>query len=103
MSTYTPGPWHLSSSGIYIRKNDSPGWPAWNIAEVNSDIEESTFRANAHLIAAAPELLAAIGSFLAAWDSGAYDPDELVSALQDHDIINDMRAAVAKARGDHDG
>lgn len=55
MNKHTPAPWHLSGSKEYVRKDDKPGWPAWNIAELNTATE--AFEANAHLIAAAPDLL----------------------------------------------
>lgn len=45
--------------------------------------------ANAHLIAAAPDLLAALRQMLALFDSGAWS----------HANVADARAAVAKAEG----
>jgi hypothetical protein len=59
MAKHTPGPWHLSSSRRFVRKtDDSPGWPDWNIAEVNDQVDG--WEDNARLLAAAPDLRAAL-------------------------------------------
>lgn len=49
------GPLHISTSGQYIRKNDGPSWPAWNVAEMNMQNERHAVYAR--LFAYAPELL----------------------------------------------
>jgi len=63
ITKHTPGPWHLSRSGQYVRKNDTADWPAWNVAEINTATE--AWEANARLIAAAPDLLAACAALAA--------------------------------------
>jgi len=111
---HTPGPWHISKSGQYIRKNDGPNWPAWNIAEMNQATDAA--HANARLIAAAPELLAACEASLRdlsdlerhwANEAESFDhpveKDERRMALDNlaatRRVIAQIRAAIAKARG----
>lgn len=81
-TTYTPGPWHYEESTKTIRSIPTNYWLAtmdsWDGA-VNSE-------ANARLIAAAPELLAALQRLM------AYDFGDSAGAIQ-------ARAAIAKATG----
>lgn len=58
MPNFTPGPWHLSPGGLYVRKSDTPGWPAWNICEINSSAGQ--WEGNAALISTAPALYSAL-------------------------------------------
>jgi hypothetical protein len=96
MTEPTPGPWHISTSGQYIRKNDGPNWPAWNICELNLDHERAD--ANANLIASAPDILAALEQ--AAMDMEAF---RLAMNAQDRAFfapcVERARAAIKKARG----
>lgn len=54
---YTPGPWHVGGNGTIIY--DAEGWGVAN-ATVFHGRHPGAAEANAHLIAAAPELLAAL-------------------------------------------
>ena len=72
--THTRGPWHIAkrSNGIAIehREEKSYGWLQHEVALVYplAEPEKATGAANARLIAAAPDMLAAIVEVLAAWD-----------------------------------
>jgi hypothetical protein len=100
VSTHTPGPWwwdgkpgesnlrcgdaeQCETDGSVLRYAPYEGM--W-FSRYGSDIEDA---ANARLIAAAPELLAAL--------ERAADALEAVS--QDHEVI-DARATIAKAKGE---
>lgn len=88
MSQHTPGPWHLSRSYQYVRKNGGAGWPAWNVCEINQSHERA--RADALLIAAAPELIDALERLIhMAEEDLLPGPNTLAQA----------HAAIAKARG----
>ena len=100
MSGHTPGPWKISRGvdGPDNRVIETPdGWgvaDAWECASVGE------MDANAHLIAAAPDLLAALTELLAAVDQypevcPTYEEtDRLVRAEEA------ARAAIKKARGE---
>lgn len=66
MTTHTPGPWLVETSGSYAIKASGPvgPWKAgdFTVASVgcSSPSDMATERANQKLIAAAPELLAAL-------------------------------------------
>jgi len=94
----TPGPWEVAGHSNYIRSRSGgfavahaeelPGWE-WYEGELN---------ANAHLIAAAPELLAALR---AARDLLASLPADLVEleTMAAEDTACKMIEAIAKAEG----
>lgn len=93
-ATHTPGPWTVVRNGdsnALIRYSD--GENASYIAQCN-DLqlcpEHGTVEANARLIAAAPDLLAALEELLA--DKYLADP---INA----DRMANARAAIAKAKG----
>ena len=72
MTRHTPGPWHADHDGLFMR-----GDPIATIAELSpqkADIDEA--RANAHLIAAAPDLLAVAREFTKA----AHDARDALNA-----------------------
>ena len=94
---HTPGPWHVT--GDYVRnENDGLVGEALNLwANVKTPTDER--KANARLIAAAPDLLAACRCALADME-GSYsredwDDDENPVAL----TIRELIAAIAKAGG----
>ena len=93
---FTPGPWRLDgSSSIYALNLEGPNrfyanvQSGWSTAGRNRT-SEAELAANAHLIAAAPELLEAL---------------EKAESLFDHTfamggtIHKQIKAAIAKARG----
>ena len=97
---HTPGPWFYSGDGLTHRQFDiyAPARsPNQHIATVNNlsveklrtrDAEEAI--GNARLIAAAPDMLAAVSLVV----DGDGKPDECPR------IMSAARAALAKARGD---
>lgn len=58
MKTHTPGPWQ--QSGTHIRYQKNPGGYRFEIAEVFRDVGSEVGKANARLIAAAPEMFEAL-------------------------------------------
>jgi hypothetical protein len=78
---HTPGPWRVDFGGIYIRAEDGT-----RICEYGID---EPYEANARLIAAAPELLAALQRI--ASSDNPYEPCGWA--------IKTAQAAIAKATG----
>ena len=77
---------HVEGSGICVAfLNDFPA--------IDAPYGDDVIEANAHLIAAAPDLLAALEAWLAFVDSEEEDTDEVLDALYDQ-----MSAAATKAR-----
>lgn len=104
---HTPGPWHVSDSGFEVRCSDKVG--AFNItvaacyAPVLPEVER---KANARLIAAAPELLATLKQVHAMLSQPVqFTGSETGQAAQilrgDAGIARGViEAAIAKAGGD---
>jgi len=91
---HTPGPWHISKTGKYIRKNDGPNWPAWNIAEINQNHERAG--ADARLIVAAPDLLAALEEI----EAHHVEQNRIKGRDESRShTLQIARAAIAKAKG----
>jgi hypothetical protein len=99
-TTHTPGPWRAEydPQGYYrIVYNDRGNW----LAEVHDDDEPEAAKADAALIAAAPELLAALSKSLASLKVIAPHnryPDGTVIP-GDSELIREINAAIAKATG----
>lgn len=104
MSAHTPGPWFVTSSGqphdlVTSTHDDGLDDDVCEVYGGNDDSDEVR-AANAHLIAAAPELLAALKeaeraltvAVRHACDMPDFDPGE-------HHVIKAARAAIAKAEG----
>lgn len=101
---HTPGPWHWIGDSLTHRQFDihAPRQsPQQHICTVNNlSIEKLYTRdagvalANARLIAAAPDLLAALQALVGEADLGEVDLDDADRALLDN-----ARAAIAKATG----
>lgn len=99
MITHTPGPWRADEPGIADDFCDrrvgifdaGPGNPGI-IAEVYAYLNPGTMKANARLIAAAPELLAALRYILALQATDKL-PFPLIA-------LDQARAAIAKATGE---
>jgi len=87
---HTPGPWHVT--GDYVRnENDGLVGEALNLwANVKTPTDER--KANARLIAAAPDLLAALLDFVAASEAIASGDTSMNLPW------GTARAAIAKAR-----
>jgi hypothetical protein len=86
MSKHTPGPWRADQRCIE--------GPDGNIALLNLARGEGVTRANARLIAAAPDLLVMLQGFVAAMEGGLLVCDKPSAK----DVLLDVaRAAIAKA------
>lgn len=93
---HTPGPWEVDENDLMIF---SAGGNGKRIADTmphdEDDMPDDEWRANAVLIAAAPELLAALEAMLAA--GSAYGCDFTQNNPR---IAMQARAAIAKAKGE---
>src|SRR5689334_19211469 len=103
MSTtkHTPGPWHVEAEewtdgqGILICCKDA------GVALIDPDDEEGATPedfANAHLIAAAPEMLEALKAFLRAPSIGSNGNGSVTIEVATFNL-DAARAAIAKAEG----
>lgn len=91
---HTPGPWNLSANEDGRTYVEASNDTADDIAALLMDHDQQQNAANARLIAAAPDLLAACKAILARFElepAGSVFP---AAALQ-----TDLRAAIAKAEG----
>ena len=85
---HTPGPWHYElhlprgSADGYFRITASSGW-------VIADLPDDGTDNDARLIAAAPDMLAALKDLLPMWESGIDEP-----------WVKAARAAITKAEGE---
>ena len=93
MSTYTSGPWSLAGpyaqpgSEFHVLYVDGPT----NGAVASVHMHHECGQANANLIAAAPDLLAALDDILD-YRGGANN------ALEDEHVMDRARAAISRAR-----
>lgn len=111
MATPTTGPWKLTErSGYYeiLGPRDAANWYGtegiWAVAYCDTDRDEDEQIANGHLIAAAPELFAALFGLWSAVVTEAFEPDPgkptmLRDGMRDR-WIERARIALAQARGD---
>lgn len=83
MSKYTPGPWHVDEHGA-IRGGDL------SIVATRHRLPMEVHTANAHLIAAAPDLLQALKEAVEVF---------CIEVPFGNKTIAQMRAAIAKAEG----
>lgn len=91
---HSPGPWYVRIGGNFISvlRDDIP------LAEINiwyPFTVTDQHKADANLIAAAPDLLAACILLKAALNSQISEPDEL-----EQEILDAARAAILKAKGE---
>ena len=89
-SKHTPGPWRYEAETKTIRAEPTNYW----LATMDSWDKAVDSNANAHLIAAAPEMLEALKSIQA--------NNKLMNALngQDRETLEKIQSAIAKARGE---
>lgn len=91
--TLSPAPWHVSGSKIPI-VYDANGWAVCNAVVFHGRHSEGQSLVNAKLIAAAPELLAAldqVDAYLSPFDGEEDAYAEIRSVIQQ---------AIAKAKGE---
>ena len=114
MSKHTQGPWMIYDDGdgedssdiINVWIDDRDGGEKYDIAAMLLDRPVGERKANARLIAAAPDLLAALEGLVSwfgevnydAFDSGEIDESQL-DWLGLHKVLDRATAAIAKARG----
>jgi hypothetical protein len=77
-STHTPGPWHYETGD-----DGAAIYTGFTIAKI--PIDGSDWQSNAHLIAAAPDLLAAL--------------ERLAHPMADDEDLDYAREVIAKAKG----
>ncbi len=98
-TAHTPGPWKAGRAvlrGMIAEISATRGEATYTIAHVDCVDGGDKDAANAHLIAAAPDLLEACADFLE-----AFDLDDLANFTGEQcDAILSARAAIAKARGE---
>lgn len=86
---HTPGPWEVSKNGVYVVSR----FAHFNICRIKSELHDDSITeistANARLIAAAPDLLAALRDMLNNFGGNDNETPFIVQA----------RAAIAKAEG----
>ncbi len=111
---WTPGPWPIEKTGdgkrILVGVGLIDGPRGYDVAEVYSDdCDWDEAEANAHLIAAAPELADATARLIAAFDElrSVTNAERIVTGRSDSQLrddsnkaIADLRAALARARGE---
>ena len=88
---HTPGPWYIDGMGnlqgaVAITAGKQIDGPEFQREELLAEVYGDAEDANARLIAAAPDLLAAGNAILAAWDKG-----DLAAA------VRTLSAAITKA------
>ncbi len=95
---YAPGPWHLDTWGTgreFVVENCNQGYGAYTIAEIpeslGSDYTPEMTKANAQLIAAAPELLEALEDYVKVHEFLGH---------ADRPHYQAARKAIAKAKGE---
>jgi len=92
MSKHAPGPWKITHSEVNgYRVSDSTGW---GVAVVLKDVNDE---ANAHLIAAAPQMLEALER-LRGWVVA--EAEQFGAVLPDDDIMEQATAAIRAAKGE---
>lgn len=97
--SHTPGPWTIREGNMTtIQGTDGQAVasPCWNI-DWREPADRAKFTGNAHLIAAAPDLLAALEHLVR-----LLEPQELDGVLNVPGLatLNGARAAIRKARGE---
>lgn len=94
---HTPGPWKLDSGRRIITPSGTFFLAYGKDKHGNAEFRDfCELDRNAHLVAAAPELLEALGNLLSYAEDAASDADERPGC------INQARAAIAKARGGYE-
>jgi hypothetical protein len=104
MKTHTNGPWSANLNGLARDKQDAPQWTVGKSCEClvilpNRSTPEET-EANARLIAAAPDLLAALQAVLSTYRTFRNVPQDLQEwTCIDDEAFEQGLSAIAKAKG----
>ena len=109
---FTPGPWFATRDDrddelcFISRCNDKSPFPINWIACCCTGIDQNEYEANAHLIAAAPDLYEALEGVSNVLDEITEYPHvlselEMKDAMRVDHALHEARTALAKARGDH--
>lgn len=107
---HTPGPWAVEDPMDHcltiVANPEAPvydwkliatcDWPA----EGDHDITSAEMKANARLIAAAPDLLEAAQNAVEEWGMRAGDDDALLPSAEQPESIAALMRAIARARGE---
>lgn len=91
-ANFTPGPWAIDGLSLVHVADASRGGQRVTVADVRHNRE-----ANAHLIAAAPELYEALGAFVSAANLSVFDKGADAALANAFDLAE---RALAKARGE---
>jgi len=91
MIGHTPGPWYVNDDCIEADGPEGPRDVTVAVVHLNASID-----ADASLIAAAPELLAALKEIVA-YDEGSNDP--YMAEDYGYEVLLRCKAAIAKAEG----
>jgi len=93
MSTHTPGPWKFA----LFEHAPNEAFVQWRAGYAEVHGSRAGREANARLIAAAPDLLAALQGMCSVWvtvcNSKGWEPEHMSQ-------YTDARAAIAKAKGE---
>lgn len=99
-AAFTPGPWHLVENKwmefVVVQTSTDRNVILLDDGESGPDIEFTEITANAHLIAAAPELLAELQQFVNGVETHMIDSpaDDILA-----NVTRRAKAAIAKALG----
>lgn len=98
---HTPGPWAVDPKTLEVYAPDRHGHAsAVRVAECGRTLlPANEMRANAALVAAAPDLLAALSELVAEWDVRHADEDHRTGYTLDTGGISQARIAIARATG----
>ena len=94
---HTPGPWYVGDDGN-VWRTPTADRTGTNICDMVSSVTIDETQANGRLIAAAPELLEALESFLRAPHIGSSGPGSCTIEVQEFNL-KAARAAIARAMG----
>lgn len=93
---HTDGPWRTNG----LRIEYGPTGHGWQIAQVNRDVHDHEGLANARLIAAAPELLAALVGLIELIErTPDRSPRFAIAWSAIEPLVTEARAAINKAEG----
>lgn len=104
---HTPGPWYALDhwTDIYSPDREEPDSSPWHICRVSQAVgyqagENVQSRANARLIAAAPDLLAACKGAVEVWEHGCVDRGWKDKPNWIDQVLDELHAAILLAEGE---